>query len=63
MRDQAPPSAAAMCDTSALARNVELGRAYKLPTGTPHLVFVNGSRVPGAIDAKQVEKHLAEAQP
>lgn len=62
VRDQAPPSAAAMCDTSALARNVELGRAYKI-TGTPTLVFVNGSRVPGAIDAKQVEKHLAEAQP
>jgi len=62
VRDQAPPAAAAMCDTSALARNVELGRAYKI-TGTPTLVFVNGSRVPGAIDAKQVEKHLAEAQP
>lgn len=62
VRDQPPPAAAAMCDTSALARNVELGRAYKI-TGTPTLVFVNGSRVPGAIDAKQVEKHLAEAQP
>jgi thiol:disulfide interchange protein DsbC len=62
VRDNLPPAASAMCDTSALARNVELGRAYKI-TGTPTLVFVNGSRVPGAIDAKQVEKHLAEAQP
>jgi thiol:disulfide interchange protein DsbC len=61
VRDQAAPPAAAMCDTSALARNVELGRTFKI-TGTPTLVFINGNRVPGAIDAKQVEKHLAEAK-
>ena len=61
VRDQAAPPAAAMCDTSALTRNVELGRAAKI-TGTPTLVFVNGNRVPGAIDNKQVEKLLAEAK-
>lgn len=60
VRDIAAAPAAAMCDVSALGRNVELGRTYKI-TGTPTLVFVNGTRVPGAIDAKQVEKHLAEA--
>jgi thiol:disulfide interchange protein DsbC len=61
VRDQPAPAAAAMCDTSALARNVELGRTYKI-SGTPTLVFTNGSRVPGAIDAKQVEKLLAESK-
>lgn len=60
VRDQVVPAAAASCDTSALARNVELGRNHKI-TGTPTLVFVDGNRVPGAIDAKQVEKLLADS--
>jgi thiol:disulfide interchange protein DsbC len=47
----------AICDTSAITRNVELGRKFKIQ-GTPTLVFADGSRVPGAIDAKQVEKRL-----
>jgi thiol:disulfide interchange protein DsbC len=61
VRDQAAAPAAAMCDTTALARNVELGRTYKI-TGTPTLLFINGTRVPGAIDSTQVEKHLADAK-
>ena len=59
VRDQAAP--AASCDTSALARNLEFGRKYKI-TGTPTLVFADGSRVPGAIGATQVEKLLADAK-
>ena len=59
VRDQAP--ATASCDASALTRNVELGRKYKI-TGTPTLVFTNGNRVPGAVDDKQVEKMLSEAK-
>jgi thiol:disulfide interchange protein DsbC len=51
------PSAA--CDTTALARNIEFGRKYKI-TGTPTLVFADGTRVPGAIGALQVEKMLAD---
>jgi thiol:disulfide interchange protein DsbC len=62
VREQPAPPAAAMCDTAALTRNVELGKTFKI-TGTPTLVFVNGNRVPGAIDNKQVEKLLAEAKP
>jgi thiol:disulfide interchange protein DsbC len=31
-------------------------------TGTPTLIFADGSRVPGAINAQQVEKFLAEAK-
>ncbi|MDP3651367.1 MAG: DsbC family protein [Rhodoferax sp.] len=61
VRDQPAATAAAMCDTSALTRNVELGRTYKI-TGTPTLIFSNGSRIPGAIDAKQVEKLLTESK-
>ena len=60
LRDQMAPSASAMCDASALNRNVELGRKYKI-SGTPTLVFVDGSRVPGAIDSKKIEQLLTEA--
>ena len=51
-------SAAATCDTSALTRNVEFGKKHKI-TGTPTMFFADGTRVPGAIDAAQVEKLLA----
>ncbi len=56
-RDQ-PPTAAS-CDASALTRNLELGRKHRI-TGTPTLIFADGSRVPGAINAQQIEKHLSE---
>ena len=56
VRDQSPK--AQSCDTSAIERNVELGRKYKI-TGTPTLVFLDGTRVPGAISATEVEKHLS----
>ena len=58
VRDVAP--SAAKCDTAAITRNVEIGRKYKI-TGTPTLLFADGSRVPGAIGAAQVEKQLIEA--
>ena len=60
LRDIMPP--AATCDTSALTRNVELSKKFKI-TGTPTLVFADGSRVPGAISAAQLEKLLADAKP
>jgi thiol:disulfide interchange protein DsbC len=59
VRDATP--AAANCDAAALQRNVEFGRKYRI-TGTPTLFFTDGSRVPGAIPAAQVEKFLAEAK-
>ncbi|WP_255034016.1 DsbC family protein [Rhodoferax sp. TH121] len=61
LRDQAAPAAAAMCDVSPLARNVEFGKTYRI-NGTPTLIFQDGNRVPGAIDAQQIEKHLAAAK-
>ncbi|MGQ2979791.1 MAG: DsbC family protein [Polaromonas sp.] len=59
LRDQA--IAPASCDSSALARNIEFGKKYRI-TGTPTLIFADGTRVPGAISAQQVEKHLSEAK-
>ena len=58
VRDKTPAPAA--CDTSALQRNLAFGKKYKI-TGTPTLIFANGTRVPGAVDAQEVEKRLAEA--
>ena len=55
VRDITPP--AASCDSAAITRNVALGQKFKI-TGTPTLVFADGSRVPGAIGADQVEKRL-----
>lgn len=54
------PAPAASCDTAALQRNLAFGRKHKI-TGTPTLIFADGSRVPGAIGAQEVEKRLAEA--
>ena len=51
-----PP--AVKCDASAVDANVEFGKKNRV-TGTPALFFADGSRVPGAIDAKQIEKLLA----
>jgi len=59
LRDQPAGAASAACDTGAVARNVELGRKYKI-TGTPTLLFVNGARVPGAVDNARVEQALAD---
>jgi thiol:disulfide interchange protein DsbC len=62
VRDQAPGAAAASsCDVTALSRNVDFGRKHKI-NGTPTLFFVDGSRVPGAISAAQVEKFLGDAK-
>ncbi|MCM2251993.1 MAG: DsbC family protein [Ramlibacter sp.] len=60
VREQSAP--AASCDTAAVARNVEFGKKHRI-TGTPTLVFADGTRVPGAIPAAQVEKLLADAKP
>ncbi len=59
VRDVAAPSAT--CDTGALVRNLEFGKKHKI-TGTPTLIFADGSRVPGAINSQQVEKFLTDAK-
>jgi len=52
--------ASAKCDTAAVDRNIQMGKKHKI-TGTPTLIFADGSRVPGAIGTDQVEQRLAQA--
>jgi thiol:disulfide interchange protein DsbC len=49
------------CDTTALDRNLDFGQRYRVE-GTPTLFLADGRRVPGAVDAKQVEKLLSEVR-
>ena len=58
LRDKNPTDAS--CDTAALQRNLAFGKKYKI-TGTPTVIFADGSRVPGAIGAPDLEKRLASA--
>ena len=58
LRDKTPASAS--CDTTALQRNLAFGKKHKI-TGTPTLILSDGSRVPGAIAAADLEKRLTDA--
>ena len=49
--------AAATCDTAAITANLELARANNI-TGTPTLVFTDGTRIPGAAPLKRIEEML-----
>jgi len=55
-----PPKATGTCDSAAIERNLALAKKHRV-TGTPALVFEDGSRKPGALPAEQVEKQLAAA--
>jgi thiol:disulfide interchange protein DsbC len=57
VRNEQPPKADAGCDVTAIARNLEFGKKHKI-TGTPTLIFADGTRVPGAIAAADIEKML-----
>jgi thiol:disulfide interchange protein DsbC len=57
LRTEAPAKAEPGCDVMALNRNIEFGKKHKI-TGTPTLFFTDGSRVPGAIGAPDIEKLL-----
>ena len=60
MLDHTPPPAA-KCDTSALDRNLAFAQKYRI-TGTPAVFFADGTRVPGAMQAAQIEAMLNKAQ-
>ena len=53
-----PTKVMGQCDTTAVDRNVEFGRRYRVQ-GTPALFFEDGTRKPGALPAAEVEKLLA----
>ena len=49
------------CDTSALARNVALGRKHRI-NGTPGVVYEDGKMQPGAVGAEAVERQLVASR-
>ena len=57
VRDKVPE--AGTCDTGAVQRNLAFGKKHKI-TGTPTVLFADGTRVPGAIGAAAIEKRFAE---
>jgi thiol:disulfide interchange protein DsbC len=59
LNGKAPAAATESCNANAsIDKVLELGRKFKV-TGTPTIFFIDGSRVPGAIDAKTLETRLA----
>lgn len=56
----APTKAAADCDTAAIERNLKLVQKHRV-TGTPAVVFEDGTRSPGALPASQLETRLQAA--
>lgn len=54
------PKPAANCDSAAIDRNIALSRKHNV-TGTPAIVFEDGSRAPGALSAEQLEERLKAA--
>lgn len=57
MLDGVKPKGDGKCDTTALKENVAFAHKHGI-TGTPTLIFENGHRVPGAIDAVKIEELL-----
>ena len=47
------------CESTALQRNLEYGKKHKI-NGTPTILLADGTRVPGAIEAKELEKLLLD---
>jgi thiol:disulfide interchange protein DsbC len=56
-----PAATAASCDSAVLQRNLALGRKYRI-SGTPGLVFEDGTHKPGAIPPAQIEQLLASSR-
>jgi thiol:disulfide interchange protein DsbC len=56
-----PAATGASCDSAVLQRNLALGRKYRI-SGTPGLVFEDGTHKPGAIPPAQIEQLLASSR-
>ena len=61
IENTAIPTSAGPCDASVLQRNVALGRKHRI-TGTPALVFEDGTHKPGAVPPAQIEQLLATSK-
>jgi thiol:disulfide interchange protein DsbC len=53
---KAPPRNMGACDTP-MERNLALSRKHKI-NATPAIIFEDGTRIPGAVGAEQLEKQL-----
>jgi len=58
MIDHKAPAGSGQCDTTALDKNLALGHQLNVD-GTPTVFLVDGSRLPGAIEADELEKRLS----
>lgn len=56
LEGKVPPRAMGPCATP-IERNLEFSRKYRI-NGTPAIIFTDGTRIPGAIGAEQIEKQL-----
>lgn len=61
MLDHRAPSGAGTCDTTALDKNLALGRGMNV-TGTPTIFLPDGRRLPGAVSADQLNQALASSK-
>lgn len=59
MVDGKSPAGKGDCDTSAVQKNLELGRKLGI-NGTPTIFFADGERVPGAVPIAKIEQKLAQ---
>ncbi len=57
VKGQSPTSLT--CESQALLRNLEYGKKHKI-NGTPTILLADGTRVPGAIEARELEKLLMD---
>jgi thiol:disulfide interchange protein DsbC len=55
-----PPRSMGQCSTASIERNLDFSRKHRI-NGTPGIVFADGTRVPGAMTADQLEKQLVLA--
>lgn len=55
------PRAMGQCDTSALNRNLALGKKHRI-SGTPSIIFEDGKRIPGAVGTEAIEKQLVASR-
>jgi thiol:disulfide interchange protein DsbC len=60
MLDRKAPTTAGSCDTTAIDKNLKLGRSMNV-TGTPTVFLADGKRLPGAVPADRLEKELSAA--
>jgi thiol:disulfide interchange protein DsbC len=55
------PKSEASCDATAIDRNLALSQKIRV-TGTPAILFEDGTRAPGAISPEQLEQRLQAVQ-